>query len=66
MTLRWRPHEVEVEVVDAGHSRRRVLPGSGLGLRAMQERVSAYGGTLAAGQVGDGFRVLATLPAEAR
>jgi signal transduction histidine kinase len=62
VTLRWAPGEVQVEVLDHGQRRRRLLPGSGFGLRAMTERVATYGGTVCAGAVPGGFRVLATLP----
>jgi signal transduction histidine kinase len=64
VTLRWAPTEVQVEVLDHGHPRRRLMPGSGFGLRAMAERVTTYGGTVRAGAVPNGFRVLATLPLE--
>jgi signal transduction histidine kinase len=40
------------------------MPGSGFGLRAMAERVRTYGGTVSAGPVPGGFRVLATMPLE--
>ena len=64
VTLRWPAGEVQVEVFDHGQPRRRLLPGSGFGLRAMAERVGTYGGTVTAGAVPDGFRVFATLPLE--
>jgi signal transduction histidine kinase len=66
VTLRWAPREVQVEVLDRAEPRRRLLPGSGFGLRAMAERVTTYGGTVSAGAVPGGFRVLATLPLEER
>jgi signal transduction histidine kinase len=62
VTLRWAPGELHVEVLDHGQPRRRLLPGAGFGLRAMAERVSTHGGTVSAGAVPGGFRVLATLP----
>jgi signal transduction histidine kinase len=66
VTLHWGPRHVQVEIVDPGQARRRrLLPGSGLGLRAMRERVTTFGGTLSAGPTADGFRVLATLPVDA-
>ena len=64
VTLRWAPCELQVEVLDHGQPRRRLLPGSGFGLRAMTERVTTYGGTVSAGPVPGGFGVLATLPLE--
>lgn len=66
VTLRWAPSEVQVEVLNQGLPRRRLLPGSGFGLRAMSERVTTYGGTVSAGAVPAGFRVLATLPLEGK
>ena len=64
VTLRWTPADVQVEVLDQGQPRRRLLPGAGFGLRAMTERVTTYGGTVSAGAVPGGFRVRATLPLE--
>ena len=66
VTLRWGPEVVEVEVLDVGRSRRRRLPGSGFGLRAMAERVATHGGSVTTGPVAGGFRVLARLPLEGR
>ena len=66
VTLRWAAHEVQVEVLDRGQPPRRLLPGSGFGLRGMAERVRTYGGTVSAGAVPEGFQVLATLPLEPR
>lgn len=66
VTLRWGAEAVEVDVLDVGHARRRRLPGSGFGLRAMTERVATYGGSVTAGPVPGGFRVLARLPLEGR
>jgi signal transduction histidine kinase len=40
------------------------LPGSGLGLLGLRERVELYGGTLTAGPVdGTGWRLAVSLPA---
>lgn len=64
VTLRWLTDQVQVEVLDEGSPRSRLLPGSGFGLRAMAERVRVYGGTVTAGPSGRGFSVRATLPLE--
>ena len=67
VVLAWRPDGVEVEVVSGGETHgRRLLPGSGFGLRSMAERVQAYGGELTARRTTDGFRVHAALPLDAR
>ena len=66
VTLRWAADTVQVDVLNHGHSRRRLLPGSGFGLRAMAERVTTYGGQVSAGDVPGGFQVTATLPLEGR
>ncbi|MFN8123406.1 MAG: histidine kinase [Thermoleophilia bacterium] len=57
--------EVRVEVRDDGAAGPAPLAGSGsgIGVAGMRERVAAMGGTLAAGPHGDGWRVLAVLPA---
>ena len=53
---------LEIEVVDDGVG--ATTPSGGLGLVGMRERVSVYGGTLAAGPRAEapGFRVLARIP----
>jgi signal transduction histidine kinase len=67
VTIRYRDHEVAVEVTDdgrgvgavAGDGRR----GTGHGLIGMRERVQAFGGDLEVGpRPGGGFRVAARLP----
>jgi signal transduction histidine kinase len=67
VTIRYRDHEVAVEVTDngrgvgavAGDGRR----GTGHGLIGMRERVAAFGGDLEVGpRPGGGFRVAARLP----
>jgi signal transduction histidine kinase len=61
-----RPHEVSIEVVDDG-PRGQPPPsasraGGGHGLIGMRERAALFGGALAAGPHGAGFRVRASLP----
>ena len=62
--LRYRPGEVEVEVVDDG--RRNGGPAAtsgGLGLIGMRERAALHGGQLSAGPAaGGGFAVRVKLP----
>ena len=65
--LRYRPVELEVEVVDDGRGGAPVssAPG-GLGLIGMRERAVLHGGQLTAGPAADGgFAVLARLPTPA-
>jgi signal transduction histidine kinase len=58
-----RPAAVEVLVVDDGGSAAARLPGTGVGLIGMRERVEVFGGDLDAGPVaGGGWRVAARLP----
>jgi len=59
-----RAGEVDVMVGDSGGPGRSRIQGGpgGVGLVGMRERVEALGGTLAAGPVGPGWRVRATLP----
>jgi signal transduction histidine kinase len=60
--LGFLPEEVTVEVTDAG-SGSAADTSAGQGLAGMRERVTALGGSLAAGpMVGGGFRVYARLP----
>ncbi|MFF5171255.1 sensor histidine kinase [Micromonospora sp. NPDC000089] len=66
VALRYAPTQVAVEVTDTGRGTPAVPgPGGGTGLAGMRERVTALGGTFAAGpHAGGGFRVYATLPVE--
>ena len=62
--VRYRPEEVEVEIVDdgRGHAAPPTGPG-GHGLLGMRERVALHGGTLTAGPRPDGgYAVRATFP----
>ena len=65
VALRWEPQQLEVvvrnPVVDGGGP---AVPGAGLGLRGMRERLTSYGGTLAAGEVGGQFQVRLVMPEE--
>jgi signal transduction histidine kinase len=61
--LRFTPSELHVQVTDDGHGAAAADDGAGLGLTGMRERVTLYGGTLAAGpREAGGYRVSATLP----
>jgi signal transduction histidine kinase len=75
LTVRYRPHTVELEVVAEGGAANGVEPPSaaagpfrpadspvGHGLRGMRERVALYGGVFEAGPCPGGFRVLAAFP----
>jgi signal transduction histidine kinase len=63
VSVRYRPRELELEVVDEGGPRRRTpSPDDGLGLR---ERVALFGGSLHAGRRrGGGWAMSARLPIE--
>jgi signal transduction histidine kinase len=61
--LRYGEHTVDLDVVDSGQS--SGTPGAGHGLIGMRERVTLYGGSLAAGKCAEGgFAVRAVLPAD--
>ncbi|MGW4292652.1 sensor histidine kinase [Micromonospora chersina] len=64
--IRYAPTEVAVEVTDTGRGAAAPAGGAGgYGLAGMRERVTALGGSFAAGPAsGGGFRVSATLPVE--
>jgi signal transduction histidine kinase len=56
---------VVIEVVDDGQKRATAFPAGGHGLRGMQERAAALGGTCEAGPVnGTGWKVTARIPVE--
>ncbi|MGI8449395.1 MAG: sensor histidine kinase, partial [Streptosporangiaceae bacterium] len=61
----YQPHETTIEVADDGPRGPAPSPaaraGSGHGLIGMRERAALFGGELAAGPHGGGFRVRATL-----
>jgi signal transduction histidine kinase len=63
VTLRYEPSWLSIEIIDDGAA--AAEPGSGHGLVGMRERVSVFGGTLAAGpRPSGGFAVHALLPLE--
>jgi signal transduction histidine kinase len=66
VTVRYRPHTVELEVVDTGGAPGPARPAGdgGHGLRGMRERVALYGGVFEAGPYPGGFRVLAAFPTD--
>ncbi|HEV3497248.1 MAG TPA: sensor histidine kinase, partial [Actinomycetes bacterium] len=69
VTVRYRPHTVELEVVDTGGPGAAAGPAGpagdgGHGLRGMRERVALYGGVFEAGPCPGGFRVLAAFPTD--
>ena len=62
VVVRYRPDELEVEVIDTGSGAEAADQG-GQGLAGMTERVSLYGGEIEAGRrEGGGFAVRARLP----
>ncbi|MGW6427088.1 sensor histidine kinase [Nocardia sp. NPDC055053] len=63
-----RADDILIEVTDSGGVpvQEPDIPGTGMGLVGMRERVAVLGGTLSAGRTGDGrWRVKATLPLRA-
>lgn len=63
-----RADDILIEVTDSGGVpvEEPDIPGTGMGLVGMRERVAVLGGTLSAGRTGDGrWRVSATLPLRA-
>ncbi len=63
VSIRYRPHELDLEITDDGRGGTAQADGTGNGLAGMRERVSLYGGTLDAGRGDAGFTVHARLPA---
>ncbi len=70
VAIRYRADELEIEINDDGGGRYRdpamASAGGtqGHGLVGMRERVALFGGRLAAGPMGGGFRVVARFPTE--
>jgi signal transduction histidine kinase len=62
LTLSYRPESLEIQVTNMGGTNSSSPNAGGHGLRGMSERVAMYGGSLIAGSVDGGFRVLATFP----
>jgi signal transduction histidine kinase len=66
VTIRFRPDDLEIEVIDDGRGAAAPLVatgGHGQGLVGMRERVALFGGTLEAGpRFPGGYRVFASLP----
>ena len=63
VVIRYRPRELELDVVDDGRGGVGSINGSGHGLIGMHERVALYGGTLELGpRDGGGYAVRARLP----
>jgi signal transduction histidine kinase len=63
VTVDYASDRVRVDVTDPGPGAGSPLPGSGVGLRGMAERVAELGGVVEAGQTPrGGFRVYASIP----
>lgn len=62
VSIRYRPHELDLEITDDGQGGTAQADGTGNGLAGMRERVALYGGTLDAGPGDAGFTVHARLP----
>jgi signal transduction histidine kinase len=64
LRIRYHPEDVEIEITNPMASDRPVTSTEGgHGLVGMRERVALYGGDLRAGRTGNGFEVVARLPA---
>jgi signal transduction histidine kinase len=64
LTVTYKSDLIEVLVTNTGGTNSSAPNVSGHGLKGMRERVGLYGGSLDAGPVHGGFRVLATLPVD--
>jgi signal transduction histidine kinase len=64
LTLTYKPDLIEIQVANTGGTNSSSPNAGGHGLKGMSERVALYGGSLDAGPVDGGFRVLATIPAD--
>jgi signal transduction histidine kinase len=62
VTLTWRDGGAEVRVVNRTDGRRRIGGGSGRGLRGMEHRLRALGGSLRVVAGADRFTVVARIP----
>jgi signal transduction histidine kinase len=63
VTVRYGPHQLELEISDDGEGARRVGSGGGHGLVGIRERVAVFGGVLEADRRYEGgYRLRATLP----
>ncbi|HET9970211.1 MAG TPA: sensor histidine kinase [Streptosporangiaceae bacterium] len=57
--LRWEPAELTVQVIDDGRGAAQAVPGAGVGLQGLRDRIGAVGGTFTTDQLEPGFRVRA-------
>jgi signal transduction histidine kinase len=62
VSLSLGPDSVCLSVDNPGRGSARASPSDGLGIAGMRERVALVGGSLEAGPIGTGWRVLAELP----
>jgi len=62
LDLTYKADLIEIRLTNTGGSVSSLPNESGHGLKGMSERVALYGGSLDAGPIDGGFRVLATLP----
>ena len=62
VSVRYRPHDLELRIADTGAARGATTAGGGRGLPGMRERVGVYGGELHAGRSNGGYVVEAHLP----
>lgn len=57
--LRWEPAELTVQVIDDGRGAAQPVPGAGVGLQGLRDRIGAVGGTFTTDRLEPGFRVRA-------